>query len=84
MSTIYRRALLGLALSLAGTAAIAQSGDYCAGYRAGWGAAFRNRNMPPAPTPPCPPAPPGQHGSFEAGFEAGMLAALQEIGGRRY
>lgn len=85
--TQTRRGLFAVALGLgagAATAAAAQYGnDFCPGYRAGWVAAFRNRNMPPAPTPPCPPAPPGGN-SFSVGFEAGMMAALAEISSSRY
>lgn len=65
-----------IAASLLATPALAGM-PFCDGFKAGWVAAFKNRQLAPDATPACPA---GSGTTFEAGFEAGMLAALRRIG----
>jgi hypothetical protein len=78
----------GLFLALTGAAAIVASqaqaqSAFCAGFEAGWKAAFENRNKLPALTPLCP-LPRAGGDTFQHGYERGMMAALAHIQQRGY
>jgi len=74
--------LAGLAAAFTAAPALAQSGGFCEGFRAGWAAAFQNRGMIVAVTPVCPVPPVGGN-SFQVGYERGLTAALGYLAQQR-
>lgn len=75
-----RRVVLGIAAAMVATSVQAQTA-FCAGWEAGWRAAFENRNMLPALTPLCP-LPRLGGDTFQAGYERGLIAAMGELARR--
>lgn len=68
-----------VALALSATAADASQQQFCAGFEAGWKAAFEERSMLAQLTPLCPLAPLGRD-TFASGYEFGLRSALAKIG----
>lgn len=77
-----RYLLAALAASAIAAPAAAQSA-FCAGFQAGWTSAYQNRRLIPDIPPICPIPPIGGN-TYQAGYEMGLMAALQRIAQRRY
>lgn len=76
MSHTRRGLFLGLAIAAGAVASQAQAQSaFCAGWEAGWKAAFENRNKLVALTPLCP-LPRAGADTFQHGYERGLTAAL--------
>lgn len=75
---MFKGLLIAAVLALTPAAALADQNAYCAGFAAGWRAAFENHHKLVQITPICPIPPVGRD-TFEGGFEAGMLAALARM-----
>lgn len=73
MRRLFGGLAAGLMIALATPAFGA--GTYCDGFRDGWMAAFRNRNLAPLAAPGCPAG----GSTYEQGYEAGLRAALTRI-----
>lgn len=77
---MLRTALAAVAVLTCALPAPAFAGQgFCEGFSAGWRSAFENRGMIVGITPICPIPPIGRD-TFAGGYEAGMLAALRQIG----
>lgn len=73
------RWIIGGGVALAAISSTAWAGqDFCAGFTAGWAAAFQNHNKMVALTPLCP-LPPLGGDTFQVGYERGLTAGLGYI-----
>lgn len=54
----------------------ALASPFCDGFKAGWDAAFRERNRTPSTAPACPAS---SSSTYAGGYEAGLRAALASM-----
>lgn len=76
---MWKAAILAAAIVLSPAAASAGQNEFCAGFQAGFKAAFETRRMIPQIPPICP-IPPIGGDNFQSGYEAGLLLALSRMG----
>lgn len=65
-----------LAAALLAIPMTASASPFCDGFKAGWNAAFKERNRTVQTLPTCPNS---SSSTYAGGYEAGLLAALRSM-----